>query len=152
MLEPVTVAANWRVWLAESETEVGLNVTATAAGTVSDTVAEANLVGSATEAAVTATVCAAVMEAGAVYRPAAESVPTAGFMDQVTAVFVDPVTVAENCCVWLVVRDTEAGLICTAMTAGGASEMVEVADLVVSATDLAVTITVWVLAIELGAV
>ena len=66
LVEPVTVAANWRVWLADSETEVGLKVTATTAGTVSDTVAEASLVGSATEVAVTETVCAAVMEAGAV--------------------------------------------------------------------------------------
>ena len=35
--------------------------------------------------------------AGAEYRPALEIVPTAGFSDHVTAVFVVPVTTAVNC-------------------------------------------------------
>ena len=81
-----------------------------AAGTVRETVAVADLVVSATEVAFTSTVWAVVIEAGAVYRPVAERVPTAGDMDQVTVVVVEPVTVAVNCWVWLLVRDTVAGL------------------------------------------
>ena len=52
-----------------------------------------------------------MIEAGAVYKPLAERVPTAGDMDQVTVVFAEPVTVAANCWVWLLVRDIEAGVI-----------------------------------------
>jgi hypothetical protein len=47
--------------------------------------------------AVTVTVCWEVTELGAVYRPLLEIVPTAGWSDQVTAVFVVPVTVDVNC-------------------------------------------------------
>ena len=52
--------------------------------------------GSATLVAVTVTVCEALIEAGAVYRPP-EREPTRGLKDQATAVFVAPLTVAVNC-------------------------------------------------------
>jgi hypothetical protein len=52
---------------------------------------------SAALVAVTVTVCAAAMLDGAVYRPADEIVPTDGFIDQVTAVLLDPDTAAVNC-------------------------------------------------------
>jgi len=58
----------------------------------------ADFVGSAWLVAVMVTVCATLIEAGAVYVPF-DSLPTEGFIDQVTAVFVLPVTVAVNCCV-----------------------------------------------------
>ena len=44
----------------------------------------------------TVTVWELVIEAGAVYRPAALILPTAGLIDQVTAVLHVPVTVAEK--------------------------------------------------------
>jgi hypothetical protein len=52
---------------------------------------------SATLVAFTVTVWELVIEPGAVYRPVLEIVPTAGLSDQVTAMFVVPVTVAVNC-------------------------------------------------------
>jgi hypothetical protein len=60
-------------------------------------VALADLVGSATLWAFVVTVCAVRMLGGAVYRPAAEMVPTDGLIDQVTAVLLAPKTVAANC-------------------------------------------------------
>jgi hypothetical protein len=62
-------------------------------------VALADLVGSATLWAVTATVCDVRILDGAVYRPVEEIVPTNGLIDQVTAVFLVPKTVAVNGCV-----------------------------------------------------
>ncbi len=60
----------------------------------------ADLVESATLVAVTITVCCALMDAGGVYKPLAEIVPTFGLRLQVTEVFPEPpVTVAVNCCV-----------------------------------------------------
>ena len=61
--------------------------------------AVADLVGSAMLVAFTVTVCELVIEAGAVYRPAAVMLPTTGLSDQVTALLTAPATVAENCCV-----------------------------------------------------
>jgi hypothetical protein len=75
----------------------GDTVTVTAGVTV--TFAVADLVGSCTLAAVTVTVCGLPSVPGAVYRPPLETLPTAGFTDHVTAVFVVPVTAAENRCV-----------------------------------------------------
>ena len=74
------------------------------------TAALALLVVSATLVAVTVTICWVAMVLGAVYRPALDSVPTEGLIDQVTAVFDEPVTVAANCCVWLALRLADAGL------------------------------------------
>jgi hypothetical protein len=83
------------------EAEVGLMVIVTG-GAVTVTAALADFVVSATLVAVTE--CAPAV-AGAVYSPVAETVPTAALppitvsTDQVTAVFVVPVTDAWNCCV-----------------------------------------------------
>ena len=59
--------------------------------------AAALLVESATEVAVTVTARVAVLLAGAVYSPDADSFPMAGVMDQVTAVLAAPVTCAASC-------------------------------------------------------
>ncbi len=74
------------------------------------TVAEADFVGSATVVAVTVTVWLVLIVAGAVYKPVLETVPTAGFRLHVTAVLLDPVTVAVNCCVCEAATLADAGL------------------------------------------
>ena len=72
---------------------------------VTVTVAEADLVVSTWESAVTVTVAGFGTLAGAIYRPDVETVPVVAFPPvtpfacQVTAVFDVPVTVAVNCCV-----------------------------------------------------
>jgi hypothetical protein len=71
-------------------------VTVTFTGGFSATVAVADLVGLATLMAFTVTVRELVIVAGAVYRPAAVMLPTTGFSDQVTAVLLVLVTVAEK--------------------------------------------------------
>ncbi len=78
---------------------------------------------------------------GAVYSPELEALPAVA--DQVTAVFVEPVTVAVNCCVPLVSIDAAVGLIETD-TGGGADVTVIVAeaDFVLSAALVAVTVYV----------
>ena len=63
------------------------------------TPADTDLVGSETLVAVMVTVFVDGTVAGAVYRPAAEMLPTAGLSDQVTAVFEVLPTVAVNACV-----------------------------------------------------
>ena len=63
-------------------------------GGVSVTLADAVFVASAEDFAVTVTTCPVVIDEGAVYRPPADIVPTAGLRDQVTAVLELPVTVA----------------------------------------------------------
>ena len=65
---------------------------------VKEIVADADLVVSATLVAVTVTVWAEAIEAGAVYVPEAND-PTPGFKDQFTPVLLVPVTVAVNCAV-----------------------------------------------------
>ena len=74
------------------------------------TVALADFVESAMLVAVTVTVWEPGIEAGAVYRPAEEIVPTDGLIDQVTAVLLVPKTVAVNCCVPEGVKLTVDGL------------------------------------------
>ena len=62
-------------------------------------------------------------------------------VDQVTAVFVVPVTVAVNCCIAAVCSDAVAGLMLTVTGGGGAATVtVAEADLVVSAALVAVTV------------
>src|SRR6266852_628175 len=78
-------------------------------GTVTVTVPEADLVGSATLVAVTVSVPA---EFGAVYSPLELMVPPLAI--QVTTVFELPVTVAVNCCVALICRLVDDGLTVTA--------------------------------------
>lgn len=82
---------------------------------VTVTVAEADLVGSAT--LVTVTVSVAAVD-GAVYNPARVIVPSKAF--QLTAVFDVPVTVSVNCSVPPVEREMMTGLI-PITTAGGAT-------------------------------
>src|SRR5205823_324212 len=102
--------------------------------------ADADFVASATLVAFTKTVCPLAVE-GAVYRPAAETEPTAGVTDQVTAVFDAFATVAVNCWVCSGPRDTAGGVTDTFTVA--TSVMVAAADLVASAALVAVTVTVW---------
>ena len=67
--------------------------------TVSETLADPDLVGSAMLVAVTVTVCTLLIVAGAVYRPDDETLPTLGLIDHVTDVFEAFCTVEVNGCV-----------------------------------------------------
>ena len=71
-------------------------------------------------------------------------------IDQVTPVLLVPLTVAVN--VWFCEgsKDTEDGV--SETVSGGVSFTVAIADLAGSATLVAVTVTLWELAIEAGAV
>ena len=73
---------------------------------------------------------------GAVYRPLLETLPAVA--DHVTDVFVEPVTVAVNCCVPFVKSEADVGLIETAT--GTLTVIVADADFVESATLVAVTV------------
>src|SRR6266576_1980087 len=95
---PVTVAVNCCCWAALRVTVPGVTVTATWAVGFRVITTEVFLVLSAALVAVRVTFCCAVIEAGAVYNPFVDTVPTAGFSDQVTIVFEEPVIVAVNCC------------------------------------------------------
>jgi hypothetical protein len=96
LLVPLTVAVNVCCCDGSKDTEDGVSETVT--GGVSVTVVVPNLVGAATLVAVKVTAWELVIEAGAVYRPAAVMLPTTGLSDQVTAVLLVLVTVAEK--VW----------------------------------------------------
>ena len=76
---------------------------------------------------------------GVAYNPPAEIVPTGGLIDQVTAVFPDPLTDAENCWVCEELRVTLPGFNVT-FTAG-VSETVALAVFAGSAALTAVTVT-----------
>ena len=108
LVVPLTEATNCADWPPLNDTLVGDSETVIAGGT-REMVAVADLVPSAALTAVTVTVWADVMVAGAVYRPFT-IVPVCGDRDHVTLVFVDPVTVAVNCCVWPSLRATDVGL------------------------------------------
>ena len=88
------------------------------------------LVVSVTLVAVMVIVCCVVMADGAVYRPVADSVPTDGFIDQVTELLLLFATVAVNCCVADGSSDTVAGVRET--PTGGVRVMAVVAVLVLS--------------------
>ena len=77
-------------------------------------------------------------------------VPTAGFKDQFTAVFDNPLTVAVNWLVWEAVREAVVGVRET--LTNGARATLALADCVGSAVLVALTVTVCALAIEAGAV
>jgi len=97
----------------------GLTLTATATGDSSTIGVDEDAVVSARLVAVTVTVCAVVMVAGAVYRPDVLIDPTpTGLIDQVTALLVVLVTVAVSCAVWPLFSAVVAGLTLTAT--GGA--------------------------------
>lgn len=72
------------------------------------------------------------------YKPEAEIVPPVA--DHVTAVFVVPVTLAENCCVWPVSKDAVPGLIEIETVGAVVTVTVAVADFVASAALVAVTV------------
>jgi hypothetical protein len=133
LLEPVTVALNCFVPPGVSEADVGLIEIATAVGTVTVTAADADFVGSAALFAVTVYVPAVL---GAVYRPEVDTLPPVAA--QVTAVLLEPLTVAVNCLVPPVVSEAEVGL--TDTETGAITVIVAEADLVGSAALVAVTL------------
>lgn len=97
------------------------------------------MVESAMLTARTATVCAAEMEAGAVYKPNIDMAPTWGLMLQTTPWLVEPLTVAVNCCVLPAARLTLLGV---TVSVTGLSVMVAVADWAGSAALVALSVTV----------
>jgi hypothetical protein len=108
------------------------------------TVALALAAGEATLVAVTVTVWAEAIDAGAAYSPALLMLPVPdGLMDQVTAVLLAFVTVAVNCWVCEAVKVALVGatLTVTGLPAAGDSVTVALADAVPSAL-VAVTVTV----------
>jgi hypothetical protein len=137
-VELSTVAVNCCVSPACSVTAEGVAWTATAG--IRATVAATLFVVSAMLVAVTVTVCCAATVAGAVYRPLGVIVPApAGLIDQETAVFDEYATVTENCWVCAACSETLGG---ARVTATGSSVAVAVADRVVSATLVALTLIV----------
>src|SRR5664279_5257065 len=111
-------------------------------------VALADLVRSATLCAIAITVCGVRILDGAVYRPAEEIVPTAGLIDQVTAVLLVPKTVAVSCCVPEGARLTVDGLRNT--VTAWRSVITAVAVFEGSAMLVAVIVTLWVVGVVLG--
>jgi hypothetical protein len=146
--DPTTVALNCCVCEAPSETLAGVSDTVTAGTSVIPALAD--FVGSAALTAVTVTVCALEMEAGALYKPVFVTVPISGLTDQLTPVLVVPPTVAVNCCAWDAPREMLAGL--TVTVTGGARATVPFADWVGSTTLWAVTVTVCAVRTLAGAV
>ena len=134
LLLPVTLAVNCCVAPVISEAVVGEMETETA---VTVTVAEADLVVSATLVAVTVTLPAV---AGAVKSPPVVMLPALAV--QVTAGLLLPVTVAVNCCVAPVISEAVAGAMETETTTGAVTVTVAAADLVGSATLVALTVKV----------
>jgi hypothetical protein len=130
LLVPVTVAVN--CWVPPVARDADLGDTEITTGAETVTVAEADWVVSA--ALVAVTVYDPAVE-GALYNPVEEIVPPVA--DQVTALFVLPVTVALNCCEAPVRSDTEVGEIATA--SGAVTTTAAEPDLVVSAMLVAVT-------------
>ena len=128
---------------------VAENVTVVKGGVERDTRVPADLVGSARLRAVTVTVCSVRIRDGAVYRPAAEIVPTDGLIDQVTAVLLVPETVAVNGCVPEGARLTVDGLRDT--VTAWRSVITAVAVFEGSAMLVAVIVTLWVVGAVLGA-
>jgi hypothetical protein len=112
-------------------------------------VALAALVGSATLRAVTVTAWGVTTLDGAVYRPAEEIEPTGGLIDQVTAAFAAPKTVAVNCCVAEDAKVTVDGLIDTVTVCG--IVITAVAAFEESTTLLAVNVRVCAVDAVLGA-
>lgn len=151
---PVTVAVNCCVFPATTCAVVGETLTATGGRMVTD--ADAVFVLSAAEVATTVTSAGLGTVPGAVYKPLAEIVPQpapeqpAPCRLHVTAVFVVLVTVAVNCCVFPATTFAVVGEILT--ITGRRTVTVADADLVVSATEVAVTVTCGGLGTAPGAV
>jgi hypothetical protein len=147
-VEPATLAVNCWVCELNKVAETGLMLTTVAGTRVM--IALADLVESAELVAVIVTLWVALMLDGAVYKPLADTVPTAGFNVQVTAVFVLPVTLVVNCWVWEADRLIEAGLTVTAT--GGVRVTIALANLLAFAALVAVIVTVWLALMLDGAV
>ena len=143
-----SVAVKGCVWLSVTVAAAGEMLTAT--GGFSVTVAVVDFVGSATLVAVTVTACTAVVFAGAVYRPVAEMVPSAGLTDHVTFVLLFHATFAMNCCVAEGRRVAVDGDMMTLV--GGFRRTVPLVDLVGSATLVAVNVIACCDEMALGAV
>jgi hypothetical protein len=107
------------------------------------------LVGSAALAAVTVTVWAEAIVAGALYTPL-DKVPTDGDIDQFTPVLLDPVTVALNVVDWPPVSEVVDGII--VIDTEPVNEITALALLVLSAALVAVTVTDWAVVTVAGAV
>jgi len=137
-VEPVTVAVNCCVLAEVTETAAGDTETATAPAAVTVTLAEADLVVSALLTAFTVTLVFAVT-LGAVNSPAVEIDPAVA--DHVTPVFVEPLTVALNCCVLPEATVALAGETETATSPGGVTVTTAEADVLVSASLTAFTVT-----------
>jgi len=131
---PVTVAVNCWVAPACTDAVTGEMLTLIAGAAWIVTLALADLVVSAAEVAVTVKLPAV---APAVKRPAFEIVPPVAV--QLTAVFEAPVTVAVNCLVAPVCTDAVVGEMLTLTTGAAWTVTVALADLVESATEVAVT-------------
>jgi len=135
---PDTVAVNVCVPLVRMEAVVGEIVTELTTGGATVTFAVADLVLSALLVAVMVSVTAV---AGAVYSPAAVIVPEAAF--QVTDLSVTvPDTFAVNCCVALVRSEAFGGEMEMELTTAVVTVTVTVADFVLSALLVAVTVSV----------
>lgn len=151
---PVTADVNCWVFPATTCADRGEMVTATGCRIVTD--ADAVLDVSATEVAITVTSAGLGAFAGAVYRPVEETVPQVApeqpvpLTLHVTAVLDVFVTVGVNCCVFPATTCAVFGDMVIAT--GGATVTVAEADFVVSATDVAVTVTSAGLGIAAGAV
>jgi hypothetical protein len=115
-------------------------VTATLTVGTSEIVAEALFVASAALVAVTVTLCAVKMVAGAIYKPFAVITPTDGFSAHVTPLFDVPETLAANVMLCDALRFAAPGD--TETTTGGTSDTVATAVFVGSAMLVAVMVTV----------
>src|ERR1019366_6129446 len=151
---PLTWTLNWNCRPIVTTAFPGVTTTVTAERMV--TTAEALLVGSVCDVAVTAIFGGVGTVAGAVYKPLLSTVPHAEPAQpaedtlQLTAVLVVPVTVAVNC---LVSPANTRALVGEILTTTGASTVtVAVPDLEGSACEVAITATVGGLGSVLGAV
>lgn len=143
---PVTVAVNCSCPFRVTAAEVGEIETAVPPAVIV-TEAEANLLLSAAEVAVTLTVGGVGIEEGAVYKPLEFTTPHVAppqpgpDIDHVTAPFAVPFTLAVNCCVLSIGVLAEVGDTDTLTIEVVISTEAD-AYLVGSATDVAVTVTV----------
>ena len=140
---PLTDAVNCCSVSTATSAVVGETLTEIAGKTVTTEVPD--LVESATDFPVTVTCAGLGTTAGAVYRPLDEMVPQltpeqpTPDTPQLTAVFVVPVTVAANCCVCPTTICAVVGERWT--TTGGRIVTATEADFVISALEVAVTVT-----------
>jgi hypothetical protein len=129
----------------------------TAICSVTVTVALADLLESAADVAVTVTNGGSGAAEGAVYRPADVIVPQSApiqptpLSPQVTAVLLDPVTLAVNCCFAPVPTDGPLGEMLTLMELGAPIVTVVEPDIAPSISEVAVTVTLFGLGAVPGA-